>query len=77
MKVDKEVRVIFLATSRLDIHLLINTIRNTRYHNLFIIGYFDGIVENLHLMPYYYPGWIMRLYHDLSSDDPKMKVNYD
>lgn len=40
----------------------------------FVLGYFDGLVENLHLMPVYYKGWVMRLYHDFSASDPVMKV---
>ena len=32
--------------------------------------YFQGILENLKLMPNYYPGWIMRLYYDLDKADP-------
>ena len=39
-----------------------------------ISGYFEGIVGNLQLMPIYYPGWVIRLYHDFRSDDPVMKV---
>ncbi len=33
-------------------------------------GYFEGIGENLKLMPTRYPGWIMRLYFDLDKKDP-------
>jgi len=33
-------------------------------------GYFEGIGENLKLMPMHYPGWIMRLYFDLDRKDP-------
>ena len=33
-------------------------------------GYFDGIKDNLDLMPKYYPGWILRLYTDYDTDDP-------
>ena len=33
-------------------------------------GYFEGIIENLKLMPIHYPGWIMRLYFDLDKSDP-------
>ena len=40
----------------------------------FFLGYFEGIVANLDLIPVYYPGWIMRLYHDIHTDDPVMKV---
>jgi hypothetical protein len=29
--------------------------------------YFEGIRENLKLMPKYYPGWVMRCMHDLLS----------
>lgn len=36
-------------------------------------GYFEGIVGNLEIMPHFYPGWVMRLYFDLSKDDPVMK----
>ena len=41
-----------------------------------ISGYFEGIVGNLQLMPIYYPGWVIRLYHDIRSDDPAMKVYF-
>ena len=41
-----------------------------------ISGYFEGIVGNLQLMPIYYPGWVIRLYHDIRSDDPVMKVYF-
>ena len=33
-------------------------------------GYFEGIEPNLKSMASYYPGWIMRVYFDLDSDDP-------
>ena len=36
-------------------------------------GYFQGIVDNLKLMPRYYPGWVMRLYYDLEDADPLME----
>ena len=32
--------------------------------------YFEGIKNNLKLLPKYYPDWIIRLYYDVSSDDP-------
>ena len=32
--------------------------------------YFRGIEENLDLVPILYPGWIVRLYHDLQQEDP-------
>lgn len=32
--------------------------------------YFEGIQNNLQLLPKYYPNWIIRLYYDLSPDDP-------
>ncbi len=35
-------------------------------------GYFEGILDNLKLMPSRYPGWIMRLYFDLDKNDPVM-----
>ena len=41
-----------------------------------ISGYFEGIVGNLQLMPIYYPGGVIRLYHDIRSDDPVMKVYF-
>ena len=43
-------------------------------NNFFIIGYFEGIVGNLELMPIYYPGWIMRVYYDLEDEDPITNV---
>ena len=42
--------------------------------HLLISGYFEGIVRNLEAMPVYYPGWVMRLYHDFDDDDPIAKV---
>ena len=42
--------------------------------HLSMIGYFEGIAENLELMPTYYPGWIMRVYYDLEDDDPITQV---
>ena len=39
-----------------------------------VSGYFEGIMENLELMPVYYPGWVMRLYYDLDDSDPISKV---
>ena len=36
-------------------------------------GYFKGIIGNLELIPKFYPGWIMRLYHDLDENDPILK----
>ena len=44
---------------------------------LFPKGYFEGIVENLYLMPIYYPGWIMRVYYDLDDKDPILQVIFD
>ena len=38
------------------------------------LGYFSGIVENLRLMPIYYRGWVMRLYHDFRVGDQAMTV---
>ena len=35
--------------------------------------YFEGIVENLKLIPKYYPGWTMRLYYDLNKNDLILK----
>jgi len=32
--------------------------------------YFEGIQNNLNLLPKFYPGWIIRLYYDLDQDDP-------
>ena len=46
-----------------------------QFLSFLLLGYFEGIRDNLRLMPYYYPGWIMRLYHDLSNDEPSMKVS--
>ena len=42
--------------------------------HLSMIGYFEGIAENLELMQTYYPGWIMRVYYDLEDDDPITQV---
>ena len=39
-----------------------------------LLGYFEGIRKNLELMPIYYPGWVMRLYHDLDPTDFIAKV---
>ena len=38
-------------------------------------GYFEGILANLKLIPKFYPGWTMRLYHDLNGNDPLLQVN--
>ena len=35
--------------------------------------YIGGIKENLDLIPKYYHGWVMRLYVDFSSQDPKLQ----
>ena len=32
-------------------------------------GYMDGIAGNLNLLEKFYPGWIMRLYFDLSGEE--------
>jgi len=34
--------------------------------------YFEGVKENLELVSQLYPGWFVRLYHDLHKDDPLM-----
>ena len=39
-------------------------------------GYADIEVGNLQLMPIHYPGWVIRLYHDIRSDDPVMQVHF-
>ena len=39
--------------------------------------YFSGIEKNLQLMPSHYPGWIVRLYYDLHSDDPLFEILED
>ena len=49
---------------------------NLQYRATNFLGYFEGIAENLRLMPVYYPGWIMRLYHDVENEDPVMKVGF-
>ena len=36
------------------------------------IFYFAGLEANLKLLPKHYPGWIIRLYHDIEEDDPLM-----
>jgi hypothetical protein len=38
-------------------------------------GYFEGILANLKLFPMVYPGWTIRLYHDLIGNDPLLQVN--
>ena len=43
-------------------------------HHVCFLGYFEGIVGNLELMPIYYPGWVMRLYYDLDDNDPITEV---
>ncbi len=35
--------------------------------------YFKGIQDNLKLMHYYYPGWIMRIYLDIDPKDIMMR----
>jgi hypothetical protein len=40
-------------------------------------GYFEGIKENLKMMPVLYPGWVMRLYFDLDQNDPVLKMVCD
>ena len=35
-------------------------------------GYFEGLLENLKLIPLRYPGWIMRLYFDINKNDSIM-----
>ena len=35
--------------------------------------YFQGISENLNLLPKFYPGWTMRLYYDLTLEDPLLE----
>ena len=35
--------------------------------------YFQGIIDNLKLIPELYPGWVLRLYYDLKPDHPLMK----
>ena len=34
--------------------------------------YFEGIRDNLNLVPEFYPGWTIRVYYDLHDDDPLM-----
>ena len=36
--------------------------------------YFAGLEINLDLLPEHYPGWIMRLYHDIEESDPLMET---
>ena len=36
--------------------------------------YFSGLETNLDLLPSHYPGWIIRLYHDLDEKDPLMST---
>ena len=55
-------------------YILLHTCVKTYF--VWILGYFEGIVGNLQLMPIYYPGWVIRLYHDIRSDDPAMKVYF-
>jgi len=33
-------------------------------------AYYDGLEENIQLCEIYYPGWQLRVYHDLSQTDP-------
>ena len=35
--------------------------------------YFQGIIDNLKLIPKLYPGWVLRLYYDLKPDHPLME----
>ena len=39
--------------------------------------YFQGIADNLDLLPRHYPGWIIRVYYDLEPDDPEMRLLCD
>ena len=34
--------------------------------------YFAGLEINLELLPKHYPGWVIRLYHDIEETDPLM-----
>ena len=36
--------------------------------------YFSGLEINLALLPSHYPGWIIRLYHDIDEKDPLMST---
>ena len=36
--------------------------------------YFEGIADNLKSLPEFYPGHVMRVYHDLREDSNQMKV---
>ena len=55
-------------------HIHFNAIVSRVCPYLLISGYFEGIVRNLEAMPVYYPGWVMRLYHDFDDDDRIAKV---
>ena len=39
--------------------------------------YFYGIDINLKLLPSFYPGWTVRIYHDLAKEDPLRKTLED
>ena len=40
-------------------------------------SFFQGIADNLDLMPHHYPGWIIRVYYDLEPDDPELRLLCD
>ena len=54
--------------------LLIRSVYSVKLSTFLILGYFEGIVGNLELMPIYYPGWVMRVYYDLENEDPILHV---
>lgn len=39
--------------------------------------YFQGIADNLDLLPHHYPSWIIRVYYDLEPDDPELRLLCD
>eukprot|EP00091_Calanus_sinicus_P017080 TRINITY_DN36867_c0_g1_i1.p1 TRINITY_DN36867_c0_g1~~TRINITY_DN36867_c0_g1_i1.p1 ORF type:complete len:141 (+),score=20.11 TRINITY_DN36867_c0_g1_i1:32-424(+) len=32
--------------------------------------FFNGFQTNIDLLPKYYPGWVVRIYHDIEESDP-------
>ena len=63
---------ILTQTIIIFVHIIFTSLFSTPH--VCFLGYFEGIVGNLELMPIYYPGWVMRLYYDLDDNDPITEV---
>ena len=55
-----------------DSDLAVNRLESGQAEGNVDMFFFAGLEINLELLPQHYPGWVIRLYHDIEEKDPLM-----